>query len=224
MSIKPIETVYHGYRFRSRLEARWAVFFVMANIEFEYEPEGFVLPNGTKYLPDFYLPFFDAYVEIKPKSITQKQREEAKNKLWDLVMCDGSYKTALYCEGDPLECNMKIATSAYDAEKAIPETYPAWYEARFMENVFVAYPMVPTNINDWHGPYELTPYRKCIAVGPVWDEFADTEWKFGFSNGENLVQYSNVINRHNCFEHAKLMARQARFEHGETPNVRSVAL
>lgn len=27
MSIKPIETVYKGYRFRSRLEARWAVFF-----------------------------------------------------------------------------------------------------------------------------------------------------------------------------------------------------
>ena len=26
-SIKPIETNYKGYRFRSRLEARWAVFF-----------------------------------------------------------------------------------------------------------------------------------------------------------------------------------------------------
>ena len=25
--IKAIETVYKGYRFRSRLEARWAVFF-----------------------------------------------------------------------------------------------------------------------------------------------------------------------------------------------------
>ena len=28
-SIKPIETKYNGYRFRSRLEARWAVFFDM---------------------------------------------------------------------------------------------------------------------------------------------------------------------------------------------------
>lgn len=26
-SIKPIETIYNGYHFRSRLEARWAVFF-----------------------------------------------------------------------------------------------------------------------------------------------------------------------------------------------------
>lgn len=37
--IKPIETVYKGYRFRSRLEARWAVFFDAQGIEWEYEPE-----------------------------------------------------------------------------------------------------------------------------------------------------------------------------------------
>ena len=54
--IKAIETYYKGYRFRSRLEARWAVFFDAAGIKFEYEPEGFVMSDGTKYLPDFYLP------------------------------------------------------------------------------------------------------------------------------------------------------------------------
>ena len=27
MGLKPIDTEYKGYRFRSRLEARWAVFF-----------------------------------------------------------------------------------------------------------------------------------------------------------------------------------------------------
>ena len=27
---QPIETMYRGYRFRSRLEARWAVFFTAA--------------------------------------------------------------------------------------------------------------------------------------------------------------------------------------------------
>lgn len=64
--IKAIETVYNGYKFRSRLEARWAVFFDAAGIEYEYEPEGFELEDGTKYLPDFYLPEYDWYVEIKP--------------------------------------------------------------------------------------------------------------------------------------------------------------
>ena len=55
MEIKAIETVYNGYKFRSRLEARWAVFFDAAGVEYEYEPEGFVLPSGKRYLPDFLI-------------------------------------------------------------------------------------------------------------------------------------------------------------------------
>lgn len=54
-TIKPIETEYKGYRFRSRLEARWAVFFDACGVEWEYEPEGFELKNGIRYLPDFLL-------------------------------------------------------------------------------------------------------------------------------------------------------------------------
>lgn len=63
--IKAIETEYNGDKFRSRLEAKWAVFFVEAGLRYVYEPEGLILENGTKYLPDFYLPDFDAYVEVK---------------------------------------------------------------------------------------------------------------------------------------------------------------
>lgn len=51
--LKPIETFYNGFRFRSRLEARWAVFFDALGVRYEYEPEGFELPNGKYYLPDF---------------------------------------------------------------------------------------------------------------------------------------------------------------------------
>lgn len=64
--IKPIETKYKGYRFRSRLEARWAVFFNEINLGFEYELQGFVLPSGECYLPDFFLPSLKLSVEIKP--------------------------------------------------------------------------------------------------------------------------------------------------------------
>jgi len=63
--IQAIETIYRGYRFRSRLEARWAVFFTTAGVAFQYEPEGFRLPSGW-YLPDFFLPTFTAYLEVKP--------------------------------------------------------------------------------------------------------------------------------------------------------------
>ena len=53
--IKSIETVWHGHRFRSRLEARWAVVFECMGIDWEYEPEGFEFEDGTRYLPDFLL-------------------------------------------------------------------------------------------------------------------------------------------------------------------------
>jgi hypothetical protein len=65
-TIKAIETRYNGYRFRSRLEARWAVFFDALGVKYEYEPEGFKLPNGIQYLPDFWLPQSRSWVEIKP--------------------------------------------------------------------------------------------------------------------------------------------------------------
>lgn len=59
MTIKAIETRYAGCRFRSRLEARWAVFFDHLGIPWEYEPQGYELPSG-RYLPDFWLPTVDA--------------------------------------------------------------------------------------------------------------------------------------------------------------------
>lgn len=66
--IKAIETVYKGYRFRSRLEARWAVFFDALGVKWEYEREGFELEDGTRYLPDFWLPDIECGVwfEVKP--------------------------------------------------------------------------------------------------------------------------------------------------------------
>lgn len=64
-TIKAIETHYAGHRFRSRLEARWAVFFDHLEIEWQYEPEGFELSTGVRYLPDFYLPKADLWVEVK---------------------------------------------------------------------------------------------------------------------------------------------------------------
>ena len=61
--IKAIETRYKGYNFRSRLEARWAVFFDALGIAWEYEPEGFELPDGTRYLPDFKVTVSDGVID-----------------------------------------------------------------------------------------------------------------------------------------------------------------
>lgn len=67
-TIKAIETVYNGYRFRSRLEARWAVFFDALGTPWEYEKEGYDLPDIGWYLPDFWLPDQGCFVEIKPEN------------------------------------------------------------------------------------------------------------------------------------------------------------
>lgn len=90
MDIKPIETEYKGYRFRSRLEARWAVFFDECGFKWEYEPEGFDI-DGTKYLPDFRLKnvqtrytskeLEDIFVEVKGD-----MDDESRGKIWSLSM------------------------------------------------------------------------------------------------------------------------------------------
>ena len=68
---RPIQTLYNGYRFRSRLEARWAVFFDRNDKRYVYESEGYQLPSGP-YLPDFFFPDAfpggDAFLEVKPAS------------------------------------------------------------------------------------------------------------------------------------------------------------
>lgn len=68
--IMAIETKYNGHLFRSRLEARWAVFFDVLGVRYLYEPERFLVTNthghniGT-YLPDFHLPDYGTWVEVK---------------------------------------------------------------------------------------------------------------------------------------------------------------
>ena len=56
---KSLKTWYKEILFRSRLEARFAMILDALKIEWIYEPDGFELSNGIKYLPDFFLKFSD---------------------------------------------------------------------------------------------------------------------------------------------------------------------
>lgn len=90
--MKPIETKAYGCRFRSRLEARWAVFFQTLGLQWEYEPEGFDLSPFGRYLPDFLVRGFPGYpeimwVEVKP----QKPEMSDVNKLRKLCCESGKY-------------------------------------------------------------------------------------------------------------------------------------
>ncbi|UBF28691.1 hypothetical protein K9N68_13080 [Kovacikia minuta CCNUW1] len=76
---KPIPTKYNGVQYRSRLEARWALFFDQLGIDYRYEFEGFQLRSGW-YLPDFYLPKH-GWFEIKPRESNEEERQHG----WDIV-------------------------------------------------------------------------------------------------------------------------------------------
>lgn len=100
--LRPIDTEYGGRLYRSRLEARWAVFFDAAWIRFDYEPEGFMLPSGP-YLPDFFLRLFDPvhpgsgyWVEIKPRGLAS---DRAHTRLSEL--CRETGHNGFLVAGDP---------------------------------------------------------------------------------------------------------------------------
>lgn len=70
--IKAIETNYMGCRFRSRLEARWAVFFDTLGWDWQYEKQGYKIGwhenDMLSWLPDFEIITPNRqhfYVEVK---------------------------------------------------------------------------------------------------------------------------------------------------------------
>lgn len=86
--MKAIQTSYKGYLFRSRLEARWAVFFDALGLNWQYEAEGFDLGEAGWYLPDFRIVMPDSvandqrypttlWVEIKPENILYDDKYNA---------------------------------------------------------------------------------------------------------------------------------------------------
>lgn len=92
--MKAIETKYRGRFYRSRTEARWAVVFDEAGLDFEYELQGYNL-QGHRYLPDFWLTEPEWWVEIKGGTPTAKERELAR-----LLMLESGRNTYIFC-GQP---------------------------------------------------------------------------------------------------------------------------
>lgn len=77
-TIEAIKTEFEGTIYRSRTEARWAVFLSHLGLTFDYEPERLLLSTGKGYLPDFFVKDFGAYVEVKPDSDKVVTEECAK--------------------------------------------------------------------------------------------------------------------------------------------------
>ena len=158
--MQAIDTFYKDYFFRSRLEARWAVYFDSLIVNWEYEPEGFVLENGVKYLPDFYIPSLDSYVEVKP-SINLEQDD--LDGILNLYKYDYEYKWK------PFSKNKKLLIAV-----GLPHANAMWllsdlndYDYKIIEVIPFAYLMKESygsffytgGKNDWN---DWEPFRQAI--------------------------------------------------------------
>ena len=200
-NIKPIETEYNGYRFRSRLEARWAVFFDTAGIPYQYEPEGFVLEDGTHYLPDFYLPWFKCYVEIKPSGL-QSEIDKGNDRIGKLVS-GKSDCIGLVCIGEPKagECGIAYYFGmASTGELYLQSDIVGFYEGCWWKDIFSG---------DEYGCTKHWISLVSTHAGSG-DRFYDKDGKeMPILSGHGMTGYRSD------FHDAALAAKQARFEHGE---------
>ncbi len=195
--IKAIETTYKGYRFRSRLEVRWAVFFDACGVRWEYEPEGFALPNGQSYLPDFLLHGVagrggdELYVEVKGKMTESDAGKIYQFSGFSETQCgieNPILVVAAIPDGDDIRgiedfCR-EWGYNGFPGQKGGP--YPFNFET-IDGDYFVAHPGINKN-----GCFEL----------------------FGDDGSYTCDRDNEATLR------AFKRARQARFEHGESPRIR----
>lgn len=185
-TIKAIETRYKGYRFRSRLEARWAVFLDAMGVDYEYELEGFDLGDFW-YLPDFYLPEHECWIEIKGKPPSEYDLKKIA------TFCLKSEEGEVHVfVGDPYRTVYSYEsfdTISWEIHKEVEREYGEGYDTCFM------------GIKDEYGYVQNYGERGFV--------FYDGELM--------IIPYGDDSTRGEEVEEAAVRARSARFEHGETP-------
>jgi hypothetical protein len=199
--------LYKGHRFRSRLEARWAVFLDAIRVDWDYEKQGYDL-NGRWYLPDFWVPYppmkddgWGFWIEIKPTSLT----EEQTGILAELARLTG-HRTFALC-GQPWPGEHKISIFQHH-HHGVPERIPWLCEGRLVEEADPFFQM-PESQAAWRQMGRNRPPRfpKICVVAPDGSKapFVESYEFWGEQTGS--------------LQEAFQAARAARFEHGETPQL-----
>lgn len=210
--IKAIETRYKGYRFRSRLEARWAVFFDSLGVAWEYELQGFDLGAAGWYLPDFRLPSPRVWIEVKPAH-DLTDADAAKVIAFDRVVSkiDG--------EDEPWSVYFLIGSPWFDGEKHEYDLLPPRSPLPSYDRHFLRCPLC-------RGLVVSHLYQPC---GGEWATYCfpcdagDRSWKNEYP-GAYFHKGDATAPALEAFVSPDLMAayreaRSARFEHGESPRV-----
>jgi len=95
-----IETRLSGVLYRSRLEARWAIWFRELGIEVEYEAHGYRVAGRMRW-PDFWSETLGCYIEVKPEGV---EPDEALA----LGVAEASGEPLLWLSGNPRAHGHKV--------------------------------------------------------------------------------------------------------------------
>ncbi len=210
-----IETEYNGYIFRSRLEARWAIFFDALGIEYQYESEGYKGIDDLYYLPDFYLPEENVYVEVKPTD--EKLRDDWKKILAAIDYDATPVSKGLLILGDiPNPNDVKWgsvpAFSFLYCHKGVVADKAAFFHRWYGKQLFVGSENIVKEL------FDLPTLN--YSAG---DYYCDTKMPSDVTTKCFMATREKLRSRkHERLRDAYKKARQARFEHGETPTKESV--
>lgn len=212
--IKPIETQYAGYRFRSRLEARWAVALNTQGIRWEYEAQGFECqtrlsnPNDEaptfRYLPDFWLPELGLHAEVKA-SLTEAELVRLLDAAASLSSANGGG-----CH-DGGGHDMVILGPIPE-----PENPRSPWRLHMHKGVL--------SLNPWDGWPSLCDERDSFSFagdygGTTWSELSAAKQLTAATAADILLDGSRDTRR-GYWCGAYRAARAARFEYGESGNPR----
>lgn len=199
MTIKAIETEYNGYRFRSRLEARWAVFFDACGVRWEYEPEGFELPNGMRYLPDFKL---YGCTERAPETVWVEVKGEMTREDAEKIEAFACDESGYYIE-NPLIVLSTIPNG--NTFNAILDSQQDLWSKSFKGMRVTAFSFAHLDGDEFCCHLCANGHGGLSFIGDdgnyIWD-----------------ARESGNLDEHLTVE-AYAKARQARFEHGEKPTI-----
>lgn len=216
-NIQAIETIYDGYRFRSRLEARWAVFFNAIGLEYKYEFEGFKGFDNVCYLPDFWFPKQNIYAEVKGTDESLRRDGDRIGKCIDynytpisngLIILGEipnpfTFKWGnipmfdfLYCDSGVRMEHATFKFKVFETPKGI---------VRIDSTIITG----NENILNYIFSYERA---SGLEYSIPTECSTKPDWTYDSLYGKTEEYFSELKN-------AYAKARQARFEHGETPEV-----
>lgn len=145
-----IETAYRDYLFRSRLEAKWAVFFDLCGWAWSYEPKDF-----RGWIPDFAIGEHPVLVEIKP-FWHDDEWSDAKEK----IMASGCDEPVLLLGNDP---TWRMKNRTWSGETCCPpfgilfDQIDREYEPGFWDDEDVHFGFTEGGDSFFDGRYGLCP-------------------------------------------------------------------